>query len=258
MSTLRPIAERLQEARKAERWTQVYRAAPETFRAFEAAEDPTGLAAKRLVELAQLQGKRVLEIGSGTGWLTRYVDAAAACHVAIEPEAAMIASATHFGSAKVLRARGESLPFAPGSFDAAVMSWVLLDLRPALRAKVLQQCDRVLAAPQARGAAQGQTASASAGYAPGTWVIENAGTGEFQELRGIEDPGGLGEVAPLVHDCGFELVEVVETEMRFADAAAAEATLGTILGEQVRRKLQAQPRARLSLDLAILYRPAGA
>lgn len=240
---MRPITQRLQEARKAECWTQVYRDAPETFRAFEAAEDPEGLAAKRLVQLAKLHGKRVLEIGSGTGWLTRYVDEVAARHVAVEPEAAMIASAVNLGHAKVLRARGESLPFAPCSFDAAVMSWVLLDLRPELRAKVLRQCDRVLG-------------SASSAERPGTWVIENAGTGEFQELRGIEDPGGLGEVAPLVHDCGFELVEVVETEMRFPNAAAAEASLGTILGEQVRRKLQARPRASLSLDLAILFRPA--
>ncbi|MDG1499830.1 MAG: class I SAM-dependent methyltransferase [Planctomycetota bacterium] len=245
---MRPIDQRLQEARKAERWTQVYRDAPETFRAFEAAEDPGGLAARRMVQLAKLQGKRVLEIGSGTGWLTRYVDEVAARHVAVEPEAAMIASAMDLGDAKVLRARGESLPFAPGSFDAAVMSWVLLDLRPELRTKVLRQCDRVLGS--------GLLSSPSTEQL-GTWVIENAGTGEFQELRGIEDPGGLGEVAPLVHDCGFELVEVVETEMRFPNAATAEATLGAILGDQVRRKLQAQPRSSLSLDLAILFRPMG-
>ena len=196
MSGLRPIAERLQEARKAERWTQVYRDSPDTFRAFEAAEDPDGFAAQRLVQLAQLQGKRVLEIGSGTGWLTRYVDAAAGLHVAIEPEAAMIASAEHFGGAQILRARGERMPFAPASFDAAVMSWVLLDLRPALRTRVLQECDRVLSPRSARKSDAPSQLGAPT-FRPGTWVIENAGTGEFQELRGIEDPGGLGEVAPL-------------------------------------------------------------
>lgn len=243
---MRPIAQRLLDARKAERWTQVYRDAPETFRAFEAAEDPEGLAAKRLVELAKLRGKRVLELGSGTGWLTRVVDAVASQHVAIEPEAAMIAGAGDLGTAKVLRARGEHLPFAPATFDAAVMSWVLLDLRPSLRSQVLEQCDRVLLTSDCP----------DAGDRTGTWIIENAGTGDFQELRGIEDPTGLGEVAPLVTDCGFELVEVVETEMRFPSAGIAEATLGTILGDKVREKLQAKPRASLSLHLAILFRPA--
>jgi hypothetical protein len=79
--------------------------------------------------------------------------------------------------------------------------------------------------------------------------------GEFQELRGIEDTEGPGEVRPLIDECGFEVVETVETELRFADAAEAELVLGAILGDDARAKLQRRPTSVVPLHLAILFRP---
>ncbi|MDE0895340.1 MAG: class I SAM-dependent methyltransferase [Planctomycetota bacterium] len=241
------IESRLLRARNNERWPTVYREAPEIFRAFERAEDPEGLAAKRLAELAGVRGKRVLEIGCGTGWLTRVVAPLAERHIAVEPELGMLRRAEDLGAANVLRARGEQLPVASRGFDRIVMSWVLLDLRPSVRSAVLAECDRVI-----RVAAD--TSSGAVSAKVGTWVIENAAMGEFQELRGIEDTEGPGEVRPLIDECGFEVVETVETELRFADAAEAELVLGAILGDEARAKLQRRPTSVVPLHLAILFR----
>lgn len=94
--------------------------------------DPEGNETAALVDLAELQGCRVLEIGCGDGRLTwRYAGRAA--HVtAIEPFAGSIARARE-------RLRGMDLPvefrhvsfedFAAGSdsgvFDATLLSWSL-------------------------------------------------------------------------------------------------------------------------------------
>ncbi|MCP5021220.1 MAG: class I SAM-dependent methyltransferase [bacterium] len=233
---------RIQEARKFERWMCVYREQPGLFRLFEKAEDPEGLAAQRLAHLAELEGKRVLEIGCGTGWLTRRVASLAAHYKAVEPSAFMLAEAGDLHPAHALRASGQELPFADGSFDRIVMSWVLLDLRPSVRALVLEECLRVLKPNSAdRGA--------------GIWLIENAATGEFQALRGLLDPGGHGELAPLIEEFGFSPVEMVATQIRFQGEREAAQVLGAILGSRVADHLQRQPRVDLGMDLSILFRP---
>jgi SAM-dependent methyltransferase len=232
------LAERLAAARTRERWVAAYREAPGVFATFEAAEDPDGAARARLVELARIEGEVVLELGAGTGWLTRRVAPLAARTVALEPALGMLRTANLAG-AKPVSARAESLPLATASVSRVVASFVLLDLRPELRPLVLAECERVLA-PRPDAA---------------IWVIENAGTGEYQELRGIADrTGGLGESRPLVDELGFECVDVFETELVFQDAGEAAAVLGTILGTEVRTELERSPRTRLGLDLALLRR----
>jgi len=231
---------RLAAARKAERWLEAYRLHPEVFGAFEAAEDPSGLTATRLAKHVGLAGQTVLEVGGGTGWLTRRVAHFAKSYIVAEPNPHMQAvghGQRAFASAEVLRARGELLPLQTGSINSVLASFVLLDLVPKLRQRVLEDAARVLA-PRAGSA---------------VWVIENHGTGEYQELRGIADrEAGLGEVRPLVDELGFELVDVVETSLDFDSEAMATGVLGTILGKAVRAKLEARPRRRLGLNLAIL------
>lgn len=236
------FSERLAAARVRERWTRVYREEPEVFRAFEAAEDPGGLAAERLRELAGTDGRRVLELGCGTGWLTRRLAPGAASYLALDASASMLELARHEladltqerrGLLQLKRGRAERLPVLGGSVERVVASWVLLDLRPAVRAAAAAEARRVLA--------------------PGgqLWLVENVGTSEFQELRGLVDDAGLGEARPLVEDLGLELCEVVETELRFESPAAAARVLGAILGDEVRAELERRPRARIGLDVGL-------
>ncbi len=243
-----PFAQRIQAARELECWTQIYRERPELFRLFEQAEDPEGLAAKRLAQLAGLQGKRVLEIGCGTGWLTRHIAPLAGSYHAVEPSGSILTEASDLRPAHVLQATGQQLPFPDAAFDRIFMSWVLLDLRPSIRSLVLLECERVLK-PQCM-------TLVDAGR--GIWLIENGASGEFQALRDLVDVEGYGEVVPLIDDHGFTQVETVSTQLRFQSEAEATLVLGTILGSRVDAILQTNPRVHLNLDLSILFRPAPA
>lgn len=222
-----------------ERWREVYREQPELFDAFARAQDPEEAAGRRLLTLAGIAGRRVLEIGSGTGRTTELLTRSARHVVAVEPRESMARVARKDARATRIRARGQALPLRAESVERVVASWVLADLGAPSRAAVLAEAERVL--------------DASPGA--GIWLLENAGSGEFPALRGREgDPGA--EVRPLVEEHRFEVVEVVATELRFRSSARAEEVLGTILGERARERLQRRPRARIGLDIAILYRPA--
>lgn len=101
-----------------------------------------------LVREADLRGRRVLELGCGTGQLAGALAERAGARVwAVDAEPAMVAIArTRVRGAKV--ARAESLPFRDGWFERAVMRLVvhLLDRGPAL-----SELRRVLG-PGGRGA----------------------------------------------------------------------------------------------------------
>jgi SAM-dependent methyltransferase len=95
-----------------------------------------------LVELGELRGARVLEIGCGTGRLAHALEERAHARVwAVDASAEMVARAKQLGvNARV--ARAEALPFKRGWFDAAVMRMVLhLVDRP----RALAEAARILA-----------------------------------------------------------------------------------------------------------------
>ena len=66
--------------------------------------------------------RHVLDVGGGTGLLTRAIAARAACTV-VEPSAAQIAALPP--SLRVVRGRAEALPARDASVDGAVATWVL-------------------------------------------------------------------------------------------------------------------------------------
>jgi ubiquinone/menaquinone biosynthesis C-methylase UbiE len=99
-----------------------------------------------LVGLGDLRGRRVLEVGCGTGRLALALAERAAARVwAVDASAEMVARAKTLGVNARL-ARGEALPFKRGWFDAVVLRMAvhLLD-----RPRAFAECARVLA-PQGR------------------------------------------------------------------------------------------------------------
>lgn len=97
---------------------------------------------ERLVELGELRGTRLLEVGAGTGTLAEALTSHAGARVwAIDASAPMVERARERGVNARL-GRAEALPFKRGWFDAVVMRMVvhLLD-----RARALPQIARVLA-----------------------------------------------------------------------------------------------------------------
>jgi SAM-dependent methyltransferase len=86
-----------------------------------------GMAERRRELVADLRGD-VVEIGCGTGAMFRHYPAPPAVHVrAVEPDPAFAARALAAAPphVEVIEARGERLPFADASADAAVVALVL-------------------------------------------------------------------------------------------------------------------------------------
>lgn len=100
--------------------------------------------------LALEPGKRLLEVGSGSGWPSLYLARTTGCDLALVDvpyEALRIAArrAARDGLANrcwIALADGAALPFAPNSFDAISHSDVLCCLRE--KQSVLSACKRVL------------------------------------------------------------------------------------------------------------------
>lgn len=214
-----------------EPWPRIYREAPEVFAAFRQAEDPEGRIPAQLRRCLDLGGRRILELGAGTGKLAEALAPGCAAWIALEPEAGLLAQG-RWEAALPVRGLGQRLPLRDASVDHGVAAWVLGYLPPLRQARVVAEALRVLR--------------------PGgsLWAVENGAGGDFQALRGVEDwePG----TARLLEDLGFEAVARVATELRFPSAEAAEGVLGALCGEAVRQRLQARPQAIFSHTVAIL------
>jgi len=97
----------------------------------------------RIVALGQLRGRRVLEVGCGTGRLAEALAAREGSRVfAVDASANMVEEARRRG-VNARHCRAEALPFKPAWFDTVIMRMVvhLLD-----RGRALAEAARVLAA----------------------------------------------------------------------------------------------------------------
>lgn len=92
-----------------------------------ALRDPEHVEFNHLVSACHLPGKIILEIGCGAGILTRQYAGLAWHAVGIDPAAADILQAKNDSPASLtnssfVRAKGEELPFPPGSFDVVLFA----------------------------------------------------------------------------------------------------------------------------------------
>ena len=97
------------------------------------AEDVDGNLSALLADVVTWAGARVVEIGAGTGRVTRILSGLGASVVATEPAAAMIELAVHHLAADpnvgFSRADAADLPFGDDSFDVAIAGWVFAHKR---------------------------------------------------------------------------------------------------------------------------------
>lgn len=227
-----------------ENWDRAYLDAPEIFDAFSKAEDPDGRVAWRLLAQVSLPGRTVLELGCGTGRYTRELAPRAGLYVGLEPSSPMLAFAQKAFAGLphalvLLRARGQALPFRTGSLDVVLAAWVVVNLREDIRERVLEEASRVL----------------RSGPGCGIWLVENHWDSQFQRYR---ERGGEDELRlrQLIDERGFQMVEVVNTELRFSSSSEAERVLGYLCGEVMLGNLRRNPTHVLEHRVALLHRPS--
>lgn len=211
------------------------------FEAFCRAEDPEERIARRLLELMDLKGRTLLELGCGTGRLGGAVASRAGCYVGLDASRPMLAraQARDLRGVPLIQARGEALPLRDGSIDVIVAAWVLVNLAPGRAARILDEAQRVL--------------RPSGG---GLWLVESLGGTEFQELRAERADVEATRIRRLVEAEGFREAAQVRTRLRFASEAEAEQVLGRLCGEAARQRLRRSPKKEIGHGALILQRPS--
>lgn len=111
----------------------VYRSKADQYQQLVGAEDVDGNLDRVLGEVLKLDGLGVIELGAGTGRVTRLLRRAGAVVTATEPAAAMLAVAQQMAAAdtatRLCQAEAKAVPFRSNSFDAAVAGWVFAHQR---------------------------------------------------------------------------------------------------------------------------------
>jgi ubiquinone/menaquinone biosynthesis C-methylase UbiE len=111
-------------------YAAIYRSSADQYDRMVTAEDTDRAVISSLASLLDLSGARVVEVGVGTGRITRQLVAARAKVVGVEPVAAMLAIARRHVAELGADASGlvegslASLPFASAGADLAVAGWV--------------------------------------------------------------------------------------------------------------------------------------
>lgn len=215
------------------------------------AEDCDGRLLPALEAIAPLGGATVLEVGVGTGRLTRHFLARGARVLGIERAPGMLAragrrlvEAPEESRQRVLLALADAraLPIAPGSVDLAVAGWVFGHFRHWM--------------PEAWRAEIGTALAAmTRALRPGgrLVLIETLGTG--REDPAPPNPALREYYSWLEAEQGFERTWV-RTDYLFPDVAAACAATGFFFGDDFGARVALEGRCRVPECTGLWWRPA--
>ena len=216
---------------------RIYERHADEYDAMVAAEDCDGHLLPALQSIVPLAGAAVLEVGAGTGRVTRLLLDAGARVVASEPALAMLAVARRHTAQQtaarctLLGADALALPVRAGWADVAIAGWALGHLRSwhaeAWRetiARALAELDRALR--------------------PGGTliVIETLGTGE--ERPRPPSPELAEYYAWLEGEQGMERL-AIRTDYRFSDPEVAARATGFFFGGEFAARVQHECWSRI-------------
>ena len=188
-----------------------------------------------LAILTGRKARKVLDIGCGHGALSRSLAAKGFAMTGIDPDGAAVAAARKaVRHARFERATAEALPFADGSFDAAIFLNALHHVPEAVMRQALAEARRVI------------------GPAGTLIVVEPLARGSFFEvMRPVEDETEIRAAALRALDAdiasGNWHVARHDTYDRLSDFDALEEFIDYLVAVDPARKTVAQER-RVELD----------
>jgi ubiquinone/menaquinone biosynthesis C-methylase UbiE len=225
---------------------QIYKHRAARYHQLVSAEDVEGNLPRALTRLVELAGRDVVEVGAGTGRLTKILLDAGARVWATEREPAMIEVARvtlrDYSPARLtlLRADARALPLQDASADIAIAGWVFGHLRLWLpdgwRAAVRAAVDEWRRVLRPGGAFV---------------IIETMGTAT---TRPSPPSPALAEYYRwLVEHLGMTLAtpEAISTDYQFPDSARAAELLGEFFGPRTRARIRRERWRRVPEFTAI-------
>jgi ubiquinone/menaquinone biosynthesis C-methylase UbiE len=223
---------------------EIYENHAEAYDELVAAEDCDANLLPALARVMPVTG-RVVEVGAGTGRVTRLLAQAGATVVATEPSAAMLAVGQRrlgeHASVSWHQASARALPVADGWADAAVAGWVFGHFREWMPAGWQDELAQALA-ELGRVVRRGGTLV----------IIETLGTGAAEPAPPTP---GLAEYYAWLEERGFAR-SWIRTDYGFDSVDEAARVTGFFFGEAFATRVREQGWARVPECTGIWSRPA--
>ena len=223
-------------------YQRFYRERAEEYDRLVQAEDCDGALGPALAGIIALDGAEVLEIGVGTGRITRSLVAAGARVVGCEPSEAMLAVARrHLGDAATLVAEPvQTFEFPPRPFDLALAGWVFghfVSWYPETwRDEIGAALDRMLDSLVPSGTLV---------------VIDTLGTGVAEAAAPRPE---LAEYHRwLERDRGLQR-RVLRTDYAFPDVATAAEVTGAFFGDELAARVRREAWSRVPEHTGLWWR----
>ena len=227
---------------------RIYAHHAEEYDALVAAEDCDQRLLPALEAIAPLAGATVLEVGVGTGRVTRLLVSKGARVVGLEWVAAMLAVARRHagrlppGRCELIRADARALPVRSGWADVALAGWVFGHLRSWQPERWRDEV--------ARGLGELDRALRPGGT---LILIETLGTGEE---RPSPPSAALAEYYAWLEQAQGMRSTSLRTDYRFADVETAARATGLFFGEAFAARVRRESWARVPECTGLWWRPA--
>jgi ubiquinone/menaquinone biosynthesis C-methylase UbiE len=214
----------------------IYQSRAEAYQRMIAAEDVEGNLLRALEAVTPFEGKRVLDVGSGTGRLPQLLARKAEVMVGVDLHRAMLVESgrererlgAHW---ELVQADARALPVASGWAGVVMAGWAMGHFNSWFGAGWRKQIDRALAEMQRAAAPDGVLV-----------IMETLGTGQLQ-------PGAPTEALRRYHDYletawGFRRQEIA-TDYQFDSVDEAVACTEFFFGPELAQKIREKGWARV-------------
>lgn len=216
----------------ADRYQDIYAHRADLYDQLVSAEDTDGQLLPGILAQTPLAGKRVLEVGAGTGRLTRLMSAQGARVIASELAPAMLALGHRLvPQASWVLADARALPFAPAWADLAVAGWVFGHFRSwwpeDWRARVEDALDALTAALRPGGRLM---------------IIETLGTGSASPAP---PSPALAEYCAWLENVRRLTRRAIRTDYAFPDVETAAQVCGAFFGADLAERIRTEGWSRV-------------